>query len=186
MKLLALTLCLLGAVGTASAQPADVKRVLRTFDFEERRLGNNEDLPMHWSKVEGPGLPHYVNGKLSTDSARGGQFSFRFDLNGGGLIYRYGPGLIKAQRGAHYRIEGHCRTTVLKNARARLTAYFTDVDGHMLPDTVRHSDPYAARTAEVSPRGRTECCQSTHERSPERFPPRLATTSGRSVGDSLS
>ena len=36
----------------ASAQPAEVSRVLRTIDFEERRLGNAEDLPMHWRKVE--------------------------------------------------------------------------------------------------------------------------------------
>src|SRR4051812_399229 len=121
MRLLALSLCSLLAVAlatAASAQPTDVKRVLRTFDFEERRLGNNEDLPMHWAKVDGPGLPHYVNGKLTSDSARGGQYSFRFDLNGGGLVYRYGPGLIRVQRGAHYRVEGYCRTVPLRNARA--------------------------------------------------------------------
>ena len=128
----------------AAAQPAQVKRVLRTFDFEERRLGNNEELPMHWAKVAGPGLPHYVNGRLSSDSPRGGQYCFRFDLNGGSLIYRYGAGHINVQRGAHYRVEGYCRTTVLPNARARLTAYFTDTDGHPLPDTVRHSEPFAA------------------------------------------
>ena len=90
---------------TALAQPAEVKRVLRTFDFEERRLGNKEDLPMHWAKVEGKGLPHYVNGRLATDAARSGTHSFRFDLNGGGLAYRYGPGRIRVQAGAHYRVE---------------------------------------------------------------------------------
>src|SRR3954467_8507357 len=68
------------------AQPAEVSRVLHTFDFEERRLGNAEDLPMHWSKVTGAGLPHYVNGRLSTDRARSGQYSFRLDLNGGALL----------------------------------------------------------------------------------------------------
>src|SRR3989442_15942068 len=86
MRLLALSLCSLLPVAlatAAAAQPADVKRVLRTFDFEERRLGNNENPPMHWAKGEGAGPPHYVNGKLATDSARGGQFSLRVDLNGG-------------------------------------------------------------------------------------------------------
>ena len=138
------TLSMLPVAAGVRAQPADVKRVLRTFDFEERRLGNSEELPMHWDKVEGPGLPHYVNGRLATDSPRGGRYSFRFDLNGGGLIYRYGHGHLKVQPGAHYRVEGFCRTTVLPNARARLSAYFTDVDGHPLRDTIRHSDPYAA------------------------------------------
>jgi len=126
------------------AQPAEVTRVLKTFDFEERRLGNEEELPMHWAKVHGPGLPHYVNGKLTTDRHRSGSHSFRFDLNGGGLIYRYGPGRIKVQRWAHYRIDGWCQTTVLPNARARITAYFADIDGRTLPETARHSELYAA------------------------------------------
>ena len=55
----ALTLCslipVLGWASVSVAQPADVKRVLRTFDFEERRLGNKEELPMHWAKVDGFG-----------------------------------------------------------------------------------------------------------------------------------
>src|SRR5215207_1699694 len=114
LALLAPALCL--------AQPAEVNRVLRTFDFEERRLGNPEDLPMFWNKVEGAGLPHYVNGRLSTDRARSGKYSFRFDLNGGSLIYRYDAGRIKVQAGAHYRVEGYARTTPLAHARARLTA----------------------------------------------------------------
>jgi hypothetical protein len=51
------------------------------------------------------------------------------------------------QPGAHYRVETWCRTTVLPNARARLSAGFTDIDGHPLSSTVRHSDPYAAKVA---------------------------------------
>ena len=89
------------AATTASAQPANVNRTLRLFDFEERRLGNDEDLPMNWVKVEGDNLPHYVNGQLSSDRAHGGKYSFRFDLNGGSLIYRYPAGLIHVQPGAH-------------------------------------------------------------------------------------
>src|SRR3954469_14298240 len=106
MKSLALILALL-LPALARAQPAAVNRVLRTFDFEERGLGNAEDLPMNWAKVEGSGLPHYVNGRLTTDRARSGKYSFRLDLNGGSLIYRYDAGHIKVQAGAHYRVEGY-------------------------------------------------------------------------------
>ena len=144
MRTLVCALILTSLHAAAFAQPVEVKRVLRTFDFEERRLGNKEELPMHWSKAEGPGLPHYLKGKLATDAPRSGSYSFRFDLNGGGLVYRYEAGRIRVQRGAHYHIQTYCKTTVLPNARARLTAYFTDVDGHPLPDTARHSEPYAA------------------------------------------
>src|SRR6516164_1043517 len=69
-------------LGTAG-DTIDTNRVLRTFDFEERQLGNDEDLPMHWLKVDGPELPHYVNGRLTTDRHRSGRYSFRMDLNGG-------------------------------------------------------------------------------------------------------
>src|SRR3954466_4277681 len=114
-----LVILVLLAAGVCRAQPAEVNRVLRTFDFEERRLGNAEDLPMNWTKVEGSGLPHYVNGRLTTDPARSGKYSFRFDLNGGSLVYRHDAGRIKVQPGAHYRVEGYVQTTVLDSARAR-------------------------------------------------------------------
>jgi hypothetical protein len=89
----------------ARATPADTSRVLKFIGFEERRLGNREDLPMHWVKLDGPGLPHYVNGRLSNDRAHTGDWSFRFDLNGGSLIYRYDPNEILVQPNAHYRVE---------------------------------------------------------------------------------
>ena len=132
-----------------AARGADVDRVLRTIDFEERRLGNAEDLPMHWTKVQGPDLPHYVNGQLATDRYASGTHSFRFDLNGGGLIYRYAPKAIKVKSGSHYRVETLVQTTPLTHARARLTAYFTDVDGRVVPASIARSELYAAPHADA-------------------------------------
>lgn len=133
--------------GVALAQPAGVSRTLQRFDFEERTF-NVEDLPAHWQKVEGDGLPFYVNGRLSRDAARSGRYSFRFDLNGGSLIYRYPAGRIPVKTGAHYRVDGWARTTPLPQARARITAYFADVDGRPITSTVRHSELYAAAAVE--------------------------------------
>lgn len=148
MRFLALIAILLAAFPRlALAQPADVNRVLRTINFEERSLGNPEALPMHWSKAAGPTLPFYVNGYLTSDRAHSGKYSFRFDLNGGSLIYRYDPGQIKVMAGAHYRVECWVATTVMPRARARLTAYLTDIDKHPILSTVTHSEPYAATDA---------------------------------------
>src|SRR5437764_12481174 len=61
---LILSLILLTAV---SLHAQELDRTLKTIDFEERRLGNPEELPMHWTKVEGVGMPHDVNGLLSTE-----------------------------------------------------------------------------------------------------------------------
>lgn len=127
-----------------AARAAQVSRVLRTIDFEERAMGNDEPLPMHWTKERGPTLPFYVNGRLTTDRAHSGKYSFRFDLNGGSLIYRYDPGQIKVMVGAHYRVDCYVATTPMPRARARLTAYLTDIDGHPILSTVAHSEPYAA------------------------------------------
>ncbi|HWP39655.1 MAG TPA: hypothetical protein VNL70_01930, partial [Tepidisphaeraceae bacterium] len=151
------TLCALSAVlmllslsPAAPAQPAEVSRILRTFDFEERQLGNVEDLPMHWSKVQGPGLPHYVNGRLSNDRAHSGSYSFRLDLNGGSVIYRYDADQIRVQPGAHYRVQGKVQTTPLPHARARITAYFVDQDGRMIPGSLRHSPLFASAPGDTS------------------------------------
>lgn len=136
------------AADDAVAVPDEVKRVVRQFDFEERRLGNPEDLPMHWLKVDGPGYPHYVNGKLAVGVSRSGDYAFRFDLNGGSLAYRYAADRIRVMVGAHYRIETAVRTTPLKQARAMMTAWFVDQDGRVLPKSVRYSAPYAAKAAD--------------------------------------
>lgn len=125
-------------------------RIVQNFDFDERRLGNPEDLPMHWSKVEGPGLPHYVSGRLDNSMGRSTSWSFRFDLNGGSLVYRFDPaggGRIPVVPGSTYRIDGFVRTTALENARGRVSVYFVDQDFHPIPNTVRHSSLVGSATA---------------------------------------
>src|SRR5436305_1300578 len=118
---LLLILCALAA--PALAQPATVSRTLRAIDFEEARFGNQEDQPMHWVKVEAPGFPHSLTARLSTDRARSADHSFRFDLNGGSLLYRYDAKQLKATPGACYRVEAWAQTTPLEHARARVSAY---------------------------------------------------------------
>lgn len=136
--------CLLLAVCAPAARGANVDRILRSLDFEERRLGNDESLPMHWSKVEGEGLPHYVNGALVTDRHASGTHSFRFDLNGGSLIYQYDPKQIKVQPGAHYRVDVRVQTTALQFARACLTGYFIDIDGHRVSGSLKRSELFTS------------------------------------------
>src|SRR3954451_14779751 len=142
-RLLVLILVALAFAPVARAQPAGVSRVLSTLQLRNARPGTVEDLPMHWTKVDGPGLPHYVNGRLSSDLARGGKYSFKFELNGGGLVYRYPAGQIRVQTGAHYRVEGFVHTSPLPNARAETAAYLTDADAHPIDAPTRKSQLYA-------------------------------------------
>ncbi|HEV8608290.1 MAG TPA: hypothetical protein VGQ99_23350 [Tepidisphaeraceae bacterium] len=141
------------AVAAAGVHAQEVDRTLRTIDFEERRLGNPEELPMHWAKVEGAGMPHYVNGRLATERARSGKYSFVFELNGGSIIYRYDSRQVPVRVGAHFRVQTYVRTTALAHARARLTAYFVDIDRRPIVDSMRHSELYAARSEDEPWRG---------------------------------
>lgn len=149
MRFPAFIAAILALAPLVRAVPDEVSRVLTTFDFEERRLGNSEDLPMYWDKIEGADFPHYVNGRLTTDRANSGRYSFRFDLNGGNCAYRFPAGRIKVQGGAFYRVDALCQTANLNVARARLTAYFADIDGRRLEQTVRHSALYSAQSPDA-------------------------------------
>ena len=130
--------------GSNVQPPAQLSRVLKTFDFEERDHGNVEDVPAGWMKIEGPGLPHYLHGEFDDSVRATGKASFRFDLNGGSITYRYPAGQIPVMAHAAYRVSVMCRTTPLNTARARLTAYLCDVDGHVLTSTIVSSDSFAS------------------------------------------
>ena len=125
-------------------------RAIRTFDFEERDRGNVEDLPAGWMKVEGPGLPRFVNGTFDESVRANGRTSFRVDLNGGSAIYRYPAGLIPVTPGAVCRVSANVRTTPLNGARARVAAYFADVDGRPIESSRRASAPASNVRGDVS------------------------------------
>ena len=129
------------AVVALTALPArGAGRLFKAFDFEERQLGNDEDVPMHWSKLSAVDLPHYVVGRLSTDRARSGRYSFRIDLDGGSCIYQYDPARLPVAMGGHYRLSGYCQTTALAHARGRLTLALADAAGYPIAGTEVHSD----------------------------------------------
>lgn len=133
---------------TSATWGGPISRVVRVFDFEERRLGNTEPLPMHWTKRQGVGFPHYVNGRLSTARSRSGQYSFQFDLNGGSLLYAYEPGRIPIVPGARYSVEVWVQTTDLRHARARLAVQVVDQDGRVVPDSRFESQAFASSAAD--------------------------------------
>ena len=132
------------ALALAAVPARGAGRLFKAFDFEERPLGNDEDVPMHWSKLVGVGLPHYVVGRLTTDRARSGRYAFRMDLDGGNCVYQYDPALLPVAVGGHYRLSGYCQTAPLKHARARLTLALADAAGQLMPGTEVRSDTYAS------------------------------------------
>ncbi len=142
LRLIALLCLLLAASPAVSSEDAPPEpRVLHVFDFEERDDGNFEETPMHFARVVGHGLPHWVRGRLTTDAARSGRHSFRLDLNGGSAVYRLNAGVLPVRSGGRYRVAGHVRTSDLEHARARIIAYCVDREGRRLPETLRRTAP---------------------------------------------
>ncbi len=131
-----------------SAEPV-TGRVLHVFDFEERDDGNYEDTPMHFARVTGMGMPHWVRGRLTTDAAHTGEHSFRLDLNGGSALYRLSSEVLPVSPGANYRVSGQIHTTALEFARARITAYCVDAQGQRLPESVQRSVAVGRADAET-------------------------------------
>jgi hypothetical protein len=115
-------------------------RVLIHLDFDDRARGYVEPVPPGWIKLEGPGLPHYIDARLDDTQAHSGTDALRFDINGGSLVYRYPAGLIRVKRDALYRVSVQTRTSPMRHARAVLTAYFTDLDGLPIRDSIHRHD----------------------------------------------
>lgn len=121
-------------------------RILKTFDFEEKKLGNHEDTPMFWDKVAGRGFPLYSTGKFDTTSARSEKTSFRLTLDGGSAAYRLQPGRFPVVPSADHFVIGFVKTSALAHARAQITAWLADKDGNRLEGTQVHTRPYASPT----------------------------------------
>jgi hypothetical protein len=117
---------------------AITRRVIKTFNFDERPLGNLEDMPMNWTKITLSGFPHYVNGKL--DDQQGSPApSFLLQLDGGNLGYLYTAREIAAFPGSDHKIVAVYKTQDIHYARGYIQAYYMDRYGNPLEDTMTYS-----------------------------------------------
>lgn len=135
-------LALLVACAAAPAQPsgvaagdASLAQVVKTFDFDERPLGNFERRPMYWERLDGPGLPSYSDAAFDDDQGHASPPSFHFDLLGGSIAYEYRGAGLEVTPFGEYRIRASIRTGGLELARAFVAAWVSDAAGRPLPGT---------------------------------------------------
>ncbi len=138
------------------------RRQVARFDFEERALGNFEDLPMHWyilgrdarsseaafmakplhdQLVHAVGYPLHTKVSFDKSQAVSSQHSLLLQLNGGNVGAFVEVGTIPATPGSDYLVSAKVRTTDLKWARARLVAYFIDAEGRRIDNSESQSEP---------------------------------------------
>jgi hypothetical protein len=116
------------------------RRVVKHFDFDEKRFGNYDPYPMHWKQHEESGFPLYLEGKFDPKVGHDGAPSFRLDLDGGSLGFHYVGRDISVRTNSDYLVVAWCKATPLKAARAYISARYLDRKGAPIEGTERRSE----------------------------------------------
>ncbi|HUW84014.1 MAG TPA: hypothetical protein VMZ31_14615 [Phycisphaerae bacterium] len=124
-------------------EPEDIRaserRIVKHFDFDERQLGNLEDVPMHWLHYQANGFPHFVKGRFDFEVGHEDPPSFVLELAGRSVAYHYYASDIPAKLASQYLIVGWVKPEHLDHARAYVSAYFLDRDGNKIAESERFS-----------------------------------------------
>lgn len=129
-----------GQVTTAPSVelPRDITelyRLVKRFDFDERRLGNYEPTPMHWERLTGPGLPAYAMGAFDETVGHAAPPSFKLGIDTGSVGYEYREMDLPIVADSDYVVVGYCRTHGLHRAAAFLVTELVDQFG----DPIEHT-----------------------------------------------
>ncbi|MCA9291584.1 MAG: hypothetical protein KDA25_10690 [Phycisphaerales bacterium] len=119
-----------------------LRRVVRHFDFEEAPH-IPYPMPNYFYRLDdvATGFPRFGSMRLSDDRAAGGDWSFRFDLDGGSLAARIPSAVIPVLPDADYLVRAQIATAGLTHARARLVAWFHDHQGNIIEASRAYSAP---------------------------------------------
>ncbi|MCZ6837314.1 MAG: hypothetical protein O7G85_16180, partial [Planctomycetota bacterium] len=117
---------------------ASLTRTIRVFDFEEaqQRLVEFPDNFFRRSGRTGAsaeGFPPFGSMSLSRDTSFSGNWSFKFELEGGSMAARTFDGILPILPYADYAVTTRIRTKGLVHARARVVAWINDKHGEIIP-----------------------------------------------------
>lgn len=126
------------------------RRIVKHFDFDEKRFGNFDPTPMNWRRHEAPGFASFLEGQFDETFGHAAPPSFRLGLNGASIGYTYLGRDIAVRTESDYLIVAWVRTESLKTARAYFTANYLDRKGVPIAGTRRQS-PLLASTEGWSP-----------------------------------
>ena len=136
---------------------AELYRLVKHFDFDEREQGNYEDTPMHWSQLRGQGLPTLrAKGRFDDDVGHQAPPSFRLDIQTGNVAYEYRYLDLAVVPESDYFVVGYVRPAGLRHSRAFVAAYFVDRFGDRIPGSDRVSNLVCATGRDSEPWQRVE------------------------------
>ncbi len=123
----------------ADRPPIAGRRIVAQFDFNDRPPGFDQPFPPFWKQHRAAGFPFYLEGRYDEKFGHEAAPSFRLQLDGGSLAYRYDERTIAVRTASDYVISGWVRSEGLRNARAYITAYYMDRKGQTIEGTERRS-----------------------------------------------
>ena len=115
------------------------RRMVKSFDFNERSLGNFEAIPMNWLPVEGPEYRRFLEARFDEKVGHRAPPSFLLALQGGSLASQYFAKDIPVHAGSEYRLIAWVRPRRLTHAGAYLTIYYLDHALRKIESTERRS-----------------------------------------------
>lgn len=143
----ALGVCLVGPAGSNAGTP-EVKarehamrsRVVKEFDFDERKHGNYDAMPMNWRQIVEPGYPRFLEAGFDAKVGRSAPPAFHFPLRGGHLGAYYLARDIPADPSSAYRITAWIRPRGLRHGGAFVTACYLGQNFRIMPGTEHCSE----------------------------------------------
>jgi len=114
-------------------------RIVKSFDFDERKFGNFESLPMNWLRIDEPGFPSFLEPAFDMESGRTAAPSFGMAIQTGNVGAYYRAKDIVADANSEYRITVWVKTEQLKHAGAVVTAFYYDHNLTKIEATERRS-----------------------------------------------
>jgi hypothetical protein len=122
-------------ISAVPAETANPRHVLKRFDFDERGLGNVEDVPMYWLQRIGANLPHYNIGTFDRSVGHDAPPSFRLTAITESVAFTYSKNDIPVEPGNRYLVSGWIRSEGLRKSRALLTAAYVTRELQVIEQT---------------------------------------------------
>ncbi|MBI5764688.1 MAG: hypothetical protein HZA51_14325 [Planctomycetes bacterium] len=107
------------------------RRMVKQFDFDERKFGNFESIPINWRRIIEPGFPRFLEPRFDLSVGHERSPSLYLTVSAGSSGMYYVAKDIAVMPGCDYVVTGWIRPQKLTHAAARLTAYY--LDGSLTP-----------------------------------------------------
>ncbi len=115
-------------------------RVVKQFDFDERKFGNFESIPINWRRITDEGYPRFLEPQFDQTIGHDAAPSLYLRVVAGSSGIYYIGSDIGVLPGCNYLVSCWIKPDRLVHAGATIRAYYLDASQSRIPDTERVGD----------------------------------------------